>query len=73
LELDEQKGLELDCISPSILRTLVSVIKVPLTLLFNMSSSTGIFPTVWKESFDVPIFKSRISCDIPFVGDIESF
>jgi hypothetical protein len=37
LGLDEQKGPGPDGISPSILRQLVSVVKVPLTLLFNLS------------------------------------
>jgi hypothetical protein len=46
LGLDEQKGPEPDGILSSILRKLVSVIKVPLTLLFNLSLSTDILPAV---------------------------
>jgi hypothetical protein len=41
--LDEQKG---PGPKPSTLRKLVSVFKVPVTLLFNMSLSIGIFPAV---------------------------
>jgi hypothetical protein len=66
LELDEQKSPGPCGISPSILRKLVSVVKVLLWLMFNMSLLTGIFPAVWKESFIVPIFKRgekwNISC-----------
>jgi hypothetical protein len=66
LGLDEQMGPGPDGISPSILRKLVSVVKVPLTLLFKLFLSTGIFPAVWKESFVGLIFekceKRDISC-----------
>jgi hypothetical protein len=44
LELGEQKVLGLDGILPSILRKLVSVVKV--WLLFNLFLLTGIFPAV---------------------------
>lgn len=30
----------------------------PITILFNMSLSTGIFPEIWKESFITPVFKA---------------
>jgi hypothetical protein len=63
LGLAEQKGLGPDGISPSILRKLDSVVKVPLTLLFNLSLSTGISL----------IFKSGEKRDINFVGDTETF
>jgi hypothetical protein len=46
LGLNEQKGLGPDGISLSLLRKLVSVVKAPLTFLFNMSLLTGIFPAV---------------------------
>jgi hypothetical protein len=64
LELDEQKGPGPDGISPSILKKLVSVLRVPLTFLFNLSLSSGVFPVVWKESFIVPIFKNGDKRDI---------
>jgi hypothetical protein len=64
LGLDEQKGPGPDGILPSTLKESVSVFKVPLALLFNLSLSTGIFPAVWKESFVVPIFKSGEKRDI---------
>jgi hypothetical protein len=73
LELGEQKVLGLDGILPSILRKLVAVVKVWLTLLFNLFLLTGIFPAVWKESFVVSILKSRKKRDIYFVSDTEIF
>lgn len=30
----------------------------PLTYLFNLSLTSGIFPTIWKTSFIRPIYKS---------------
>jgi hypothetical protein len=72
--MDEQKGPRPDDISPSLLRKLVSVVKVLLTLLFNLSLSTCIFPAVRRKSYVVSIFKSGsgyllLSWDIHFVGD----
>ncbi|KAF0721305.1 LINE-1 reverse transcriptase [Aphis craccivora] len=39
------------------------VLTIPLLYLYNLSLSTGIFPTVWKTSFITPIYKG---------GDISS-
>jgi hypothetical protein len=36
----------------------VLVVKKPLTVLFNFSLLSGVFPCVWKESYVVPLFKS---------------
>jgi hypothetical protein len=68
--LDEQKGPGPDGISRSILRKLISVVKDPLTLLVNLSLSTGIIPAVWKESFVVPIWKNGEKRDIFFYRGI---
>jgi hypothetical protein len=54
-------------------RKLVSVVKLPLTLLFNLSLSTGFFSTVWKESFVDPIFKSGEKLDISCFRGISIF
>jgi hypothetical protein len=40
------------------------VVKVPLTFVFNLSLSAGVFPAIWKESFVVPLFKSGDSRDV---------
>jgi hypothetical protein len=61
LGLDDNQGPSPDGITPSILKRLASVVKVPLTFVFNLSLSAGVFPAIWKESFVVPLFKS---CDV---------
>jgi hypothetical protein len=58
LGLDVSKRPSLDGITPAILKQLVSVVKVPLTIVFNLSLCAGVFPASWKESFVVPLFKS---------------
>jgi hypothetical protein len=50
--LDTQKGPGPDVISPLILKKIVLVIKKPLAILFSMSLLSGVFPCVWKESYD---------------------
>jgi hypothetical protein len=49
-----------------LLKRLASVVKVPLTFVFNFSLSAGVFPAIWKDSFVVPLFKSgdkrNVSC-----------
>jgi hypothetical protein len=73
LALDTQKGSEPDWISPLILKKIGLVVKKPLTVLFNLSLLSGVFPFVWKEPFVVPLFKNgdkrifRIC--IYFIGD----
>lgn len=47
-----------DGIPPVILIEFKNVLTEPLHNLFNLSLSSGSFPTVWKKSFVVPIFKS---------------
>jgi hypothetical protein len=46
LALDTQKGPEPDWISPLILKKIVLVVKKPLTVLFNLSLLSGVFPSV---------------------------
>lgn len=47
-----------DRIPPFVLKKLASVICKPLASIFNLSLSSGIFPSSWKSSFIFPIFKS---------------
>ncbi|KAI5735050.1 hypothetical protein M8J77_013462 [Diaphorina citri] len=47
-----------DCIPFFILKKCASDLARPLTLIFNKSLSTGVFPVTWKKSFVIPIFKS---------------
>jgi hypothetical protein len=46
--LNTQKGPGPDGISPLILKKIVQVVKKPLTVLFNLSLLSGVFPCVWK-------------------------
>jgi hypothetical protein len=64
LGLDVNKGPRPDGITPTILKRLASVVKVPLTFVFNLSLSAGVFPAIWKETFVVPIFKSGDNRDV---------
>jgi hypothetical protein len=56
--LDVNKGSSPDGITPAILKQLASVVKVPLTFVFNLSLNAGVFLAIWKKSFVVPLFKS---------------
>ena len=49
-------------ISTSLLKTLKSVLSVPLELLFNCSFSTGMVPDQFKVARVVPIHKKGSSC-----------
>ena len=55
-----------DGISARILKLSVHSITVPLTLIFNLSISSGIFPSDWKNSYIVPIPKSKSPSSAPF-------
>jgi hypothetical protein len=62
--LDVNKGPGPHGITPAILKRLDSVVKVPLTFVFNLPLSAGVFPAIWKESFFVPLFKSGDKSDV---------
>lgn len=47
-----------DNIPPFILKKCASRLASPLSYIFNLSLSSGVFPAVWKSSFVLPIFKS---------------
>jgi hypothetical protein len=57
LELDGSKGASPDSIPPIILKNCASTFARPLSLLFNRSLSTCVFPDRWKLSYVKPIFK----------------
>ena len=43
---------------PAVLfKTLASVIATPLSLLYNLSLSSGTVPTCWKSAVVIPIYK----------------
>lgn len=58
LKLDPNKSAGPDDIPNKFLIKSAASIAKPLLLLFNASLESGVFPTSWKHSFIVPIFKS---------------
>ena len=56
--LDTSKACGCDCISPSLLRLCASAIFDSVTVLFNLSLSSGVSPHEWKVHQITPIFKS---------------
>lgn len=53
-----------DGIPPFIVKYCSSILARPLSLLFNKSMISGVFPSEWKKSFVIPIFKSGDRCNI---------
>ena len=53
------KAAGLDGITNELLKILGPSICGPLSLIFNLSFSSGVFPSVWKRSVVVPIYKNK--------------
>jgi hypothetical protein len=62
---ESKSSCDLDGISTKLLKHVISDICSPLAHIFNLSISSGIFPSKLKTSRTVPIFKagSPLSCD----------
>lgn len=58
INIDTNKGDGPDHIAPIFLRNCASALSIPLTILFNWSLNSGVFPIRWKISSITPIFKS---------------
>ena len=56
-KLDKSKATGLDKISARLVRECVDLIATPLSLIFNKSIASGIFPEEWKHSKVIPLFK----------------
>ena len=54
-----------DAISSLLLKATASAISYPLSLLFNLSITSGFFPSAWKTSIVVPIPKTSPPSDSP--------
>ena len=54
-----------DAISSLLLKATASAISYPLSLLFNLSITSGFFPSAWKASIVVPIPKTSPPSDSP--------
>lgn len=63
-KLNGREGSGPDGLHPLILKKCCSAISRPLTLLFNESLSSGIFPNKWKVAHISPIHKSGKKSDI---------
>ena len=58
--LDVSKGAGPDDLPPSFWKRTALVLAEPLMMLFNLSLSSGCFPSVWKEAFVTAIHKSDL-------------
>ena len=63
-EIDNYKSSAIDNLSSRILKDAFQAIPEIITECFNLSLSTGIFPTRWKLAKVVPLFKSGDSTDV---------
>ena len=62
--LDIKKGCGPDGLPPAFLKSMSKELAKPLFWLFNSSLESSTLPSVWKESFLIPIFKSGKKADI---------
>lgn len=62
-KIDVSKGDGPDNISPMLLRRCSNALSMPLLHIFNLSLRST-FPTSWKESYVVPIFKAGSRSDV---------
>ena len=58
INLNCNKGAGPDEIPPYFFKNCADNLALPLSVIFNKSLSSGIFPDSWKKSFITPIFKS---------------
>jgi hypothetical protein len=56
--LDANKGPGNDGVSPFFVKLCADGLKSPLLHIFNLSLFTGTFPSKWKDSFLILIFKT---------------
>ena len=56
--IDEFKGCGPDGIPPLLLKQCAINLVMPLTIIYNLSLTSKIFPLKWKVSYIVPIYKS---------------
>lgn len=62
--LDVHKGAGADDLPPIFIKLCAEPLSKPLTLIFNKSLESGIFPTYWKIGKIIPIPKEGVSKDI---------
>ncbi|PJE78229.1 hypothetical protein CI610_02839 [invertebrate metagenome] len=59
LNLDCSKAIGPDLVNPRLLKESVDIICKPLSTLFNLSLTSGIFPTEWKSANVTPVHKKE--------------
>jgi len=57
--VDPNKSSGPDGISHRMLKLVANKIEIPLSILFNESLTTSVFPDSWKLAHVIPIFKKR--------------
>ncbi|CAH2098975.1 unnamed protein product [Euphydryas editha] len=62
--LDPCKGAGPDLLAPLFLKKCARQLARPLTLIYNHSLYSGVFPTRWKVAYVTPVYKSGNSKDI---------
>ena len=62
-DLKPKKSSGMDGVSQELLKSISSVVFVPLTLIINTSINTGVFPSPWKKSKITPISKGGDTTD----------
>jgi hypothetical protein len=62
--LDDSKAAGPDQLPPLLIKKCSSVLCRVLNKIFNKSIESGLFPTLWKASFIVPIFKKGDRSDV---------
>ena len=58
-DVKRSKSTGLDDLPPGLLKDSAAAILLPLTHIINLSFSTGVFPTQWKNARIVPVHKSE--------------
>jgi hypothetical protein len=58
LDLKPDSAPGIDKCSPVLIKTIRKSIVIPLTHIFNISLSSGVFPEIWKVAIVSPIFKN---------------
>lgn len=63
LNLKPNSAPGLDGLGNNLIKSVMGHLLTPLTAIFNMSLSTGVFPGIWKEALVIPIFKAGLEND----------
>ena len=63
-EINISKSSAIDLLSSKILKDAFLVLTLQLVYLFNLSLSTGMFPSKWKVATVIPLFKGGVKTDV---------